>query len=326
MVIDTHEAWRAGEPLRADRDRVQPAALLHGEPAAGALEDPDPRPRLELRLRRRPERRRDLRELPAQEAGPARPAADPHDPARRLHAARQPRSDRWRPTDSRADGREPAAPPALLAAHAAAAPRSRSSRSSGCSSPTSRPTPRCETFLTDRIDSSLDTANRPLDQPAVRAEPRTRRRSSFEDATDQAALAGGGPGCLRRGARREQRAPSWAARPAATYATAVPRLPDRISGLDAPGRRPLPHGRTPRGPGPTFRVRAEELPDGWHAAGRAAARRGGAHPAPAVPDRARGHRRGARRRDRRGSLARPHRSAAACATSRRRRRASRAAT
>ena len=38
---------------QADRDRVQPAPLLHAQPAPRALEGPDPRPRVALRLRRR---------------------------------------------------------------------------------------------------------------------------------------------------------------------------------------------------------------------------------------------------------------------------------
>ena len=48
----------------------------------------DPRQRLALRLRRRRERRRDVRQLPAQEARSARAAADPDGAARRLRAAR----------------------------------------------------------------------------------------------------------------------------------------------------------------------------------------------------------------------------------------------
>ena len=70
------------------RHRVQPAALLHAQPAPRALQGADPRPRLALRLRRRRQRRRDLRELPAQEAREVRASADPHHPPRRLHPAR----------------------------------------------------------------------------------------------------------------------------------------------------------------------------------------------------------------------------------------------
>src|SRR5439155_13215225 len=71
---------------RPDRDRVRAAPLLPPQPAPRALERTDPAERLALRLRRQLERRRDVRELPAQEARRTRAAADPDDPAGGLHA------------------------------------------------------------------------------------------------------------------------------------------------------------------------------------------------------------------------------------------------
>src|SRR5262249_52304648 len=50
------------------------------------LEGADPPERLEIRLRRQLERRRDVCELPPQEARHARPAAHPHCPPGGLHA------------------------------------------------------------------------------------------------------------------------------------------------------------------------------------------------------------------------------------------------
>src|SRR5207245_2167171 len=55
-------------------------------PAPGALEGADPAERVALRLRRQLERRRDLRQLPAQEARRRRSAADQDGAAGRLHA------------------------------------------------------------------------------------------------------------------------------------------------------------------------------------------------------------------------------------------------
>ena len=71
---------------RADGDRVLAAALLHAQPAPRAVEGPDPPERLALRLRRQLERRRDVRELPAQEARRRRAAADQDGAAGGLHA------------------------------------------------------------------------------------------------------------------------------------------------------------------------------------------------------------------------------------------------
>src|SRR6266536_3798363 len=80
-----------GQPRRraagAAPDRVQAAALPGPERGPGAVQGADPRPRLELRLRRQRQRRRDLRQLPAPQGRPPRPAADPDRQGRRLRAA-----------------------------------------------------------------------------------------------------------------------------------------------------------------------------------------------------------------------------------------------
>ena len=65
----------AGGPAGpADRHRVQPAPLLPSQPSPSAVEVADPRPRVALRLRGRRQHRRDVRELPAQEARRGRAA------------------------------------------------------------------------------------------------------------------------------------------------------------------------------------------------------------------------------------------------------------
>src|SRR4029077_1793478 len=71
---------------RPDRDGVLAAPLLPPQPASRGLEEPDPAERVALRLWRQLERRRDIRELPAQEARRVGATADPHDPAGGLHA------------------------------------------------------------------------------------------------------------------------------------------------------------------------------------------------------------------------------------------------
>ena len=63
-------------PIALTGNRVRAPPLLHAQSAARALEGPDPRERLALRLRRHLEHRRDLRQLPPQEAGRSRAAAD----------------------------------------------------------------------------------------------------------------------------------------------------------------------------------------------------------------------------------------------------------
>src|SRR5439155_12695080 len=71
---------------RADGDRVPAAALPDAQPAPGAHAQPAARARLGLRLRRRRARAGDVRQLPAQEARPPRPAAHPHRARRRIRA------------------------------------------------------------------------------------------------------------------------------------------------------------------------------------------------------------------------------------------------
>ena len=89
MDTDAHQVWRGGVDDPADGDRVPAVAVLPDESWPGRVEVANPRSRVALRLRRRLERARDLRQLPAPQAERARPAADPHRPARRLRAARR---------------------------------------------------------------------------------------------------------------------------------------------------------------------------------------------------------------------------------------------
>jgi two-component system OmpR family response regulator len=70
---DSHEVFKAGRPVSAVADGVQAAPLLPAEPGPGAVQGADPGPRLAVRLRRRRERRRVLRQLPAQEGRHHRP-------------------------------------------------------------------------------------------------------------------------------------------------------------------------------------------------------------------------------------------------------------
>ena len=85
-----HPRRRADRP---DGDRVPAAALPDAQPAPRADPRAAARARLGLRLRRRRARAGDLRELPAQQARPARPAADPHRARRRLRPASPARRD-----------------------------------------------------------------------------------------------------------------------------------------------------------------------------------------------------------------------------------------
>ena len=136
---------------RADGDRVRAAPLLHAQPAPRALQGADPPERLALRLRRQLERRRDLRQLPPQEARLARPAADQDGAPGRLHA-------RSREDDAQA-----------LAAGAARARRAVVVAASGSSWPTSRRTPRCarscspgrQTLEADHQGAERSPAGRP---------------------------------------------------------------------------------------------------------------------------------------------------------------------
>jgi two-component system, OmpR family, sensor kinase len=117
-----------------------------------------------------------------------------------------------------------------------------------------------KSFLTDRIDSSLDSANRPIASLYFK---QTEDPSSqfFQDATDQAALAAAAPGAYVE-VRDVNNEPVAGGPTRGKYATSVPQLPDRISGLDRPDDvRYLTVDA--KGSGPEFRVRAEELPGGW---------------------------------------------------------------
>ena len=88
MDESIHEVRRAGVPIALTATEYS-LLRFFVEPAPRGLEDADPRSRLALRLSRQRERGRDLRGLPAQEARPAWPAPDPHDPPGRLHLARR---------------------------------------------------------------------------------------------------------------------------------------------------------------------------------------------------------------------------------------------
>ena len=88
---DAHRVTRAGERGGAVADRVQAAALPLVNQGRVRVEGADPRPRVAVRLRRRRRRRRDLHRLPAPQGRRREPAAHPHHPRRRLHAAREPR-------------------------------------------------------------------------------------------------------------------------------------------------------------------------------------------------------------------------------------------
>ena len=86
---DTREVTRAGQPIELTATEYRLLHYLMLNPRRVLTRGADPRPRLGLRLRRRRARARDLRQLPAQEARPARPAADPHRARGRLRAARR---------------------------------------------------------------------------------------------------------------------------------------------------------------------------------------------------------------------------------------------
>lgn len=49
---DTHEVWKAGEPVSLSPTGIHPAPLLHGQRRHRAVQAEDPRSRLALRLRR----------------------------------------------------------------------------------------------------------------------------------------------------------------------------------------------------------------------------------------------------------------------------------
>jgi two-component system OmpR family sensor kinase len=115
------------------------------------------------------------------------------------------------------------------------------------------------TFLVDRIDSSLDSANRPLTNLVI---AQTRGPRGFgQNAADQAALAAAAPG-----AYVEWRdAGGEAILSAATrgeYSTSSPEMPRAVSGLDSFHDVRYFTVDARGHDGPDYRVRAERLQDG----------------------------------------------------------------
>jgi two-component system OmpR family sensor kinase len=113
-------------------------------------------------------------------------------------------------------------------------------------------------FLTDRIDSSLDSANRPLiDLLFEQSNP---DRQFGSDATSRAALAAAAPGAYVE-YRNANNVAVVSGSTRGDYATAVPSLPRHFSGLGSPNDvRYLTVDA--KGDGPHFRLRAEALPEG----------------------------------------------------------------
>ncbi len=116
-----------------------------------------------------------------------------------------------------------------------------------------------KSFLVDRIDSSLDTANRPLTN--LLYEQTQSPREFGTDAADRAALAAAAPGAyvdwrtpdgdsILSGSTRGQ------------YTTSAPRLPSQVSGLQGVDDVHYFTVHSRRDGGPDFRVRAEQLRDG----------------------------------------------------------------
>jgi two-component system OmpR family sensor kinase len=115
-----------------------------------------------------------------------------------------------------------------------------------------------KSFLVDRIDSSLDSANRPLTNLLIEQSDPSRQFGS--DATSRAALAAAAPGAYVE-LRNANNVAVVSGSTRGDYATAEPSLPRRFSGLDAPNevRYLTVDGR---GKGPRFRLRVEQLPEG----------------------------------------------------------------
>ena len=84
---DTHEVWKAGEPVSLSPTEFTLLALLHHQCRHGAVQAQDPRPRLALRLRRRRQCRRVLRLLPAPQDRHRGEATAAHAPWCRLRSA-----------------------------------------------------------------------------------------------------------------------------------------------------------------------------------------------------------------------------------------------
>jgi two-component system OmpR family sensor kinase len=105
-------------------------------------------------------------------------------------------------------------------------------------------------FLTDRIDSSLDSANRPLSD-IVRDQPLINARAIVE-------LAAAAPGAYVEVREGDRVVGTGSTR--GRYATAVPQLPAHV-GLENPAEIRYMTVDA-KGRGPDFRVRAATLPDG----------------------------------------------------------------
>ena len=93
MNVDTHEVWREERSIELTATEFNLLAVPARERPPRDLQVRDPRQRVGLRLPRRPQHRRDLHQLPAQEDRRPRAAAHPHHPARRLHPPAAPRAD-----------------------------------------------------------------------------------------------------------------------------------------------------------------------------------------------------------------------------------------
>ena len=161
-----HEVFRGETPIALTATEFALLRFFMLNPRRVLTKGADPAERLALRLRRQRERRRDVRQLPAQEARRARAAADQDGAAGRLHARSR-------------TGDEPA-----LTAGTAGARGARSSRPSGCSSPTRATTRRCARRSFDRVDQTLDDDHRARCERLARAvpssaasRPRARRRA-----------------------------------------------------------------------------------------------------------------------------------------------------
>lgn len=115
-----------------------------------------------------------------------------------------------------------------------------------------------KSFLVDRIDSSLDSANRPLTNLLIEQTDSSRQFGS--DSADKAALAAAAPGAYVE-VRDERNEPVLSGSTRGSYATAAPALPNRLSGLDRPNDVRY-FTVDARRSGPRFRVRAEELSEG----------------------------------------------------------------
>ncbi len=115
-----------------------------------------------------------------------------------------------------------------------------------------------KSFLVDRIDSSLDSANRPLTNLLL--EQTDPERQFGSDATSQAALAAAAPGAYVE-VRNANNVAVVSGSTRGDYATAVPSLPRRFSGLSSPDDVRYMTVEA-RGSGPHFRLRVEQLPEG----------------------------------------------------------------